>query len=155
MSKTSRKAEKRQKRKERKRAELQKKIQEEEVKFDVMYLLRTEQLDTKPNFAKFLKERVKEIRGLTTSKVVYYPAFDYELSRVFVKFLDGHELIFDLKSDGKFAPIFYYCYNLDEIELKKADEKAVELFFQRLFEFKFVSDTSKATAQLVHKNSIE
>lgn len=95
----------------------------------MIYLLRTEQLDTKPNFAKFLKERVKEIRGLTTSKVAYYPAFDYELSKVFVKFLDGHELIFDLKSDGKFTPIFYYCYNLDEIELKKADENAVELFF--------------------------
>jgi len=91
--------------------------------------LRTEQLDTKPNFAKFLKTYVKEIRGLMPNKVSYYPFFHFELSKVFVKFLDEHELIFDLKTDGKFTPIFFYCYKLDEMPLKKADEDVIEMFF--------------------------
>ena len=119
--KASRKAEKRQKRKEKKRKELEAKLAEEQVKFDILKLLKEEQLDTKPNMAKFLKDHVELIRGLCKSKLKFYPTFKYELSKVFVKFLDGHELIYDMLTDGKFTPKFYFCYKLDEIALKDND----------------------------------
>lgn len=134
----SRKAEKRQKRKEKKRKELEAKLVEEKVKFDVLKLLKEQLLDTKPNMAKFLKEHVEMIRGLCQNKIKFYPNFKYELSKVFVKFLDGHELIYDMLTDGKFTPKFYFCYQLDEIELKDKDIQTLEQFFQNLLNFKFV-----------------
>ena len=134
----SRKAEKRQKRKEKKRKDLEAKLAEEKVKFDVLKLLKEQQLDTKPNMAKFLKEHVEMIRGLCQNKIKFYPNFKYELSKVFVKFLDGHELIYDMLTDGKFTPKFYFCYKLDEIALKDNDIQLIDSFFQMLLKFKFV-----------------
>lgn len=134
----SRKAEKRQKRKEKKRKQLEAKLAEEQVKFDILKLLEEEPLDTKPNMAKFLKEHVEMIRGLCQNKIKFYPNFKYELSKVFVKFLDGHELIYDMLTDGKFTPKFYFCYNFDEIELKDSDIPIIEQFFRYLMAFKFI-----------------
>ena len=134
----SRKTEKRQKRKEKKRKDLEAKLAEEKVKFDVLKLLKEQQLDTKPNMAKFLKEHVEMIRGLCQNKIKFYPTFKYELSKVFVKFLDGHELIYDMLTDGKFTPKFYFCYKLDEIALKDNDIQLIDNFFQMLLKFKFV-----------------
>ena len=134
----SRKTEKRQKRKEKKRKDLEAKLAEEKVKFDVLKLLKEQQLDTKPNMAKFLKEHVEMIRGLCQNKIKFYPNFKYELSKVFVKFLDGHELIYDMLTDGKFTPKFYFCYNFDEIELKDSDIPIIEQFFRYLMAFKFI-----------------
>ena len=134
----SRKAEKRQKRKEKKRKDLEAKLAEEKVKFDVLKLLKEQQLDTKPNMAKFLKEHVEMIRGLCQNKIKFYPNFKYELSKVFVKFLDGHELIYDMLTDGKLTPKFYFCYNFDEIELKDSDIPIIEQFFRYLMAFKFI-----------------
>lgn len=136
--KASRKAEKRQKRKEKKRKQLEAKLAEEQVKFDILKLLEEEQLDTKPNMAKFLKDHVEMIRCLCKSKLQFYPTFKYELSKVFVKFLDGHELIYDMLTDGKFTPKFYFCYNFDEIELKDSDIPIIEQFFRYLMAFKFI-----------------
>lgn len=96
------------------------------MKFDILKLLEEEQLDTKPNMAKFLKDHVELIRCLCKSKLQFYPTFKYELSKVFVKFLDGHELIYDMLTDGKFTPKFYFCYNFDEIELKDSDIPIIE-----------------------------
>ena len=136
--KASRKAEKRQKRKEKKRKQLEAKLAEEKVKFDILKLLEEEQLDTKPNMAKFLKDHIEMIRCLCKSKLQFYPTFKYELSKVFVKFLDGHELIYDMLTDGKFTPKFYFCYKLDEIALKDNDIQLIDNFFQMLLKFKFV-----------------
>ena len=126
---TSRKAEKRQKRKEKKRKELEAKLSEEKVKFDVLKLLEETPLDTKPNMAKFLKEHVETVRGLCQNKIAFYPNFKYELSKVFVKFLDGHELIYDMLTDGKITPRFYFCCAFDEIELSAHGQQLVEEFF--------------------------
>lgn len=79
------------------------------------------QLDTKPNMAKFFKEHVEMIRGANNGKIKFYPNFKYELTKVFVRFLDGHELIYDMLTDGKFTPKYYLCYQFDEIELKADD----------------------------------
>lgn len=50
------------------------------------------------------------VRCSIVGKIKFYPAFKYEMSKVLVRFLDGHELIYDLLTDGKFAPKFYFCY---------------------------------------------
>lgn len=134
----SRKAEKRQKRKEKKRKELEAKLIEEKVKFDIIKLLEVEQLDTKPNMAKFLKEHVEMIRGFCSNKIQFYPTFKYQLSRIFVKFLDGHELIYDMNSDGKFAPIYYLYYKTDEEQINDKDIPYVKQFFDFILQFKFV-----------------
>lgn len=63
--------------------------------FDVFDLLRHENLDTKPNMAKFLKDYVKSITGFPKVKPMFYPAFELDISKWFIKFLDGHELIVD------------------------------------------------------------
>lgn len=71
-----------------------------------------------------------------------YPTFKYEVSKVFVKFTDGHELIMDCnanKSPGFETPEFFMYYNCDEVELtKKRELEAIRVFFNWLFEFKFV-----------------
>ena len=46
--------------------------------------------------AKFLKDYVKCITGNTVKKPEFYPIFDMPINKWFVKFLDGHELIFDI-----------------------------------------------------------
>ena len=136
--KASRKAEKRQKRKEKKRKQLESKLAEEQVKFDILKLLEEEQLDTKPNMAKFLKDHVEMIRCLCKSKLQFYPTFKYELSKVLVKFLDGHELIYDMLTDGKFTQIYYMYDGTDEEELSTKDVELVKAFFDYLLQFRFV-----------------
>lgn len=61
------------------------------------------------------------IRCHNNGKLQFYPSFKYEISKVFVKFLDGHELIYDLLTDGKFSPIYYLYYELHDVELKNSD----------------------------------
>ena len=63
----SRKAEKRRTRKEKRREQLEKKLADEKVEFDVIRLLRRENIDTKPNMAKFLKEYVQIIRAFVSN----------------------------------------------------------------------------------------
>jgi len=94
-----------------------------------LHLLKTEQLDTKPNMAKFFKQYVEMIRCYNNGKIKFYPNFKYELSKVFVKFLDGHELIYDMTTDGKIVQKYYLCYQLDEIELREKDIQIIETFF--------------------------
>lgn len=48
---------------------------------------------------------------------------------MFVKFLDGHELIWNRTTDGKVVPAFEMCYELEEVKLSKADAELVEQFF--------------------------
>ena len=114
-------------------------LQENKVKFDIIQLLNEEQLDTKPNMGKFLKQYVKMIRGLNAnSKICFYPDYKFSISKVFVKFLDGHELIYDMATtDDKQVKYFLY-FETDELELKKKDAEAVEKFFNFLLQFNFV-----------------
>ena len=108
---------------------------QEKVKFNIVQLLKTKRQDSKPNLGKFLKDYVKEIRCSDSSKITFYPNFKYDLSRIFVRFLDGHEPIYDMKSDGKFASIYYTYDGTDEEELSTKD---IEAFFGFLLQFHFV-----------------
>ena len=125
-------------RKEKQRQKLQEELQEEQVKFNIVQLLKTERQDSKPNLGKFLKDYVKEIRCSDSGKITFYPNFKYDLSRIFVRFLDGHELIYDMKSDGKFAPIYSMYDGTDEEELSTKDVELVKAFFYYLLQFRFV-----------------
>ena len=71
-------------------------INDEKTVFDVIALLSGADINTKPNMAKFLKDYVKCITGNTVKKPEFYPIFDMPINKWFVKFLDGHELIFDI-----------------------------------------------------------
>lgn len=135
----SRKAEKRRLRKEKKRQELEKKLAEEKVEFDVLSLLKNSPVDTKPNMAKFLSEHVQMMRAFVSNgKIQLWPSFKQEAVKVFVKFLDGHELIWNRTTDGKVVPAFEMCYELGEVKLSKADAELVEQFFQLLLKFGFI-----------------
>ena len=113
-------------------------VKEEKIVFDVFYLLKHENLDTKPNMAKFLKSYVKCITGCPKTKPSFYPSFDLEITKWFVKFLDGHELIFNLqRTESNDQYIFYYF--TDEVEMKTSEISAVKMFFDKLIEFKFLS----------------
>ena len=61
--------EKRKKQKLKKEAE----VKEEKLVFDVFSLLQSENMDTKPNMAKFLKSYVKCISGCPIAKPNFYP----------------------------------------------------------------------------------
>lgn len=98
-------------------------------------------METKPNMGKFLEQYVNTIRIFNSNKIKVYPAFEYEISKVFVKFLDGHELIMDChanKCPGFETQEFFMYYNCDEVEINKKEIQLIGQFFQKLFEFKFV-----------------
>lgn len=116
-------------------------VKEEEISYDIIRLLNTERMDSKPNIGKFLQSYVKEIRIFNSTKITVYPVFGYKIDKVFVKFLDGHELIWDCnanKSEGFETPEFYYYDRCDEIELKKKDIETIKGFFDFLIQFKFI-----------------
>ena len=58
--------------------------------------------------------------------------------KVFVKFLDGHELIWNRASDGKFSPVYVMCEGLEETKLEKQDIVTIAAFFERLVNFGFI-----------------
>ena len=116
-------------------------VQTEKTCFDIISLLKT-QLDTKPNMAKFLDQYVEYIRGLVSnSKIVFYPTLQYEITKVFVKFLDSHELIYT-KNVLSGSPNYYLYDGLTEVQLKEKELELIEMFFKYLLEFKFVSSTN-------------
>ena len=117
-------------------------VQTEKTCFDIISLLKTQQLDTKPNMAKFLDQYVEYIRGLVSnSKIVFYPTFQYEITKVFVKFLDSHELLYT-KYVLSGSPNYYLYDGLTEVQLKEKELELIEMFFKYLLEFKFVSSTN-------------
>ena len=117
-------------------------IQTEKTCFDIISLLKTQQLDTKPNMAKFLDQYVEYIRGLVSnSKIVFYPTFQYEITKVFVKFLDSHELLYT-KNVLSGSSNYYLYDGLTEVQLKEKELELIEMFFKYLLEFKFVSSTN-------------
>ena len=124
--------------KENQRQKLQEELNKEQIKFNIVQLLKTERQDSKPNLGKFLKCYVKEIRCSNSGKISFYPSFKYDLSKIFVRFLDGHELIYDMKSDGKFAPIYYMYDGTDEEELSAKDIEPIKALFDLLLQFSFV-----------------
>lgn len=115
------------------------KVQSNETKFDIIKLLKEEQLDTKPNVAKFLQSHVKNIKAvISNGKVQFWPSAKYQVSKVFVTFLDGHELIFYATQVIPTLPRYYLYDGVDEIELKQCNVPFVEAFFDALTKFKFV-----------------
>jgi len=120
---------------------LQAAVKQEKIVFDVLNLIRTEQTDTKPNMGKFLKQYVKEIRGVNASgKMTFYPSVEYRISKVIVQFLDDHDFVFDPNAE-KPEHRHYCSFGVDEVKLKPKDYEYMEEFFGRLFRFGFVQDS--------------
>ena len=118
---------------------LEAQIKEEQTVFDVLGLLETENTETKPNMAKFLKNYVKIIAGNPVSKPMFYPVLEMPINKWFVQFMDEHELIFDTtQKDDKYRYIL--CCGYDDIELDAKGFKLIKTFFDRLFEFRFIGD---------------
>ena len=129
--------EKRKKQKLKKEAE----VKEEQLVFDIFSILQTENLDTKPNMAKFLKNYVKCITGCPKVKPTFYPTFELDIYKYFIKFFDGHELIVNLsQKDLKYR--FIFCYDIDEVQLDQKELKLAEDFFNKIVAFNFVQPQS-------------
>ena len=62
----------------------------------------------------------------------------YEGRKIFVTFLDGHELIYYHKVDYPQQPKYYYMYKMEDIELKPRQLELVQGFFDNLVKFNFV-----------------
>lgn len=94
--------------------------------------MKDENTGTKPNMAKFLKQYVRSVRALASGALGFYPRFEYKVQRVFVQFVDGHELIF---YPGRPKPENrYVCtYRYEDVALGQADLQALDKFFGRLF----------------------
>lgn len=112
-------------------------MKECQLQFDIMFLLRTSALNLKPNLAKFIQRYVKSIRGFNANNIQFYPEFKYTVEKVFVRFLDGHELLY-LKNSANNTVSYYFCYGVDELEIKENELLLIKQFFDSLFEFKFV-----------------
>ena len=97
-----------------------------------MGLLRTENLDTKPNFAKFLENYVHDIRVCVGGKMQFYPTLKYNTRKVFFTFLDGHELIYYVKVDFPNQTRYYLEYKMNDVEMKPRDYELVQRFFELL-----------------------
>ena len=74
---------------------LEAEVKKDKIVFDVLSLLKNELLDTKPNVAKFLKQYVNCITGCPKLKPTFYPVFELQITKYFIKFFDGHEIIFN------------------------------------------------------------
>lgn len=125
--------------KEKKKQKQLEQVKKDEIKYDLLYLLKTEQLDTKPNVAKFLNAYVSDIHvAISNCKVQYYPTFKFTISKIFVRFLDGHELIYFVKNTLPESQQYFMYFNLDEHELKPKEVELVKKFFEQIIAFKFV-----------------
>ena len=107
--------------------------------FDVIEILNSQKLDTKPNVTKFLNQYVGCITAVvSTGKVQCYPKIKYALSKVFVKFLDGHELVWYVKNEIPHSQSFFLYFGIDEEKLSADGMLAAESLFNALVQFKFV-----------------
>lgn len=134
---SERKKEKRKIRKQKKRQEYLKK-KEEELKnkdLDILNILKNEEYDSKPKMAKFLEQYVKYIRVFNANNIEMYPKFHYEISRAFVTFIGGSELIAMVRKDNL---EIYLTYDFEDIVLKPKEKELITQFFRLLFEFKFI-----------------
>ena len=86
--------------------------------------------------AKFLKEHVKCISGNPVIKPEFYPSFELLINKYFVKFFDDHELIINLSQKDKIE--FWFCYGINDEEMKPSELKLVKEFFAKLFELEFL-----------------
>lgn len=149
--KISRKTIKRKIRKEKKRQEYIKKLESQKVKFKIIQLLSESNFDSKPNTVKFLQQYVQAIRCLSDRNFQFYPSFQYHITKVFVVFIDGHELIYDMKTDGKLTQKYILTYNFDDVNLKNSDESIIDCFIRSLFQFKIIKLCDSQTFSLETK----
>lgn len=137
----TRKAEKRKIRKEKKRKEYIKKLEEEKVKFKIFQILKETDFNSKPNLMKFLQTYVQSIRCLSDRNFQFYPSFTYHITRVFIVFADGHELVFHMLSDDKITQRFELIYNYESINICPGNKQILNEFIESLFKFKIVKTT--------------
>jgi hypothetical protein len=62
----------------------------------------------------------------------------YESRKVFVTFLDGHELIYYHKVDYPTQTRYYLEWKMDNIDLNPKEMQLVQVFFDNLVKFNFV-----------------
>ena len=153
--KVSRKTIKRKLRKEKKRQEYIKKLESQKVKFKIIQLLSESNFDSKPNTVKFLQQYVQAIRCLSDRNFQFYPSFQYHLSKVFIIFIDGHELIYNMQTDGKLIQKYILTYNFDDVNLKVSDENIIDVFISSLFQFKIIKLCDSQTFSLNYKAPTE
>jgi len=84
----------------------------------------------------FLKEYVKSIRVMVQhSKVMIYPVQRFDIGKVFIDFLDGHQIVSDFsKSERE----YFLYHGIEEIDMKEKERKLVIMFVQKLQEFSFI-----------------
>lgn len=124
-------------------------------KYDIMDLLLHQKYDSKPNMGKFLKQYVQSIRlSINNGKVEMWPKIDYDVSKAFIKFNDGHELIKDYYAPATY-PKFYIFDGIDEIRTDEKVEKTVEKFFSYLEGFKFIRTNQQSIEQMFIKDGVE
>lgn len=116
---------------------LEAEVKKDNLVFDVLSLLKTELLDTKPNIAKFLKQYVKSITGCPKVKPTFYPVFELRITKYFIKFLDGHEIVFDQTQRNK-EYRYIFCYELQQKDLNAKDMQLIEDFVKKLQHFNFI-----------------
>ncbi len=136
---TEHKKEKRKLRKQKKREERikeeQKELEEEHKRIDILHVLKSEQYDTKPNMARLLDEYVVSIRLFICNNIEIYPQFHYDITKIFIRFKDGSELI-RMKSGNSFEYIIER--DLEDEKFNEKEKELIEQFFSLLFQFKFI-----------------
>ena len=99
--------------------------------------------------AKFLKEHVKCISGNPVIKPEFYPSFELLINKYCVKFFDDHELIINLSQKDKIE--FWFCYGINDEEMKPSELKLVKEFFAKLFELGFLPNKDERGRSIVDR----
>lgn len=128
---SERKKAKRAAQKLRKREKLREKAAVSGEKLDVLQLFRETKLETKPEIAEFLEKHVLSVKVFVKEGFwKCWPADERVVSKVFVKMLDGQELVWLKLSDGKIVPRVALLVGWNEdADLSAADISLLEEFF--------------------------
>lgn len=134
---------------------------EEIICFDILHELQTNDFDTKPKMAKFLKKFAKSIRISTQHKIQLWPKIHYDIGICVVRFKNKWALLKNYYRDNEEGKFLYCLENdkLEEVEFKQKNLDKIVKFFNCLEEFKFIRngnddvkvfsvDVGKSNAQL-------
>ena len=126
----------------RRKQALEDSLKKENTKFDIISLLKTESLKTKPEYGDFLKKYVKEIRILNNySKITVYPIYDFSALKIMIDFLDSHQILVELSNTTFRCSLWY---GIEEVDITESDAKVLDNFDCQLRKFGFLSNFSNA-----------
>jgi hypothetical protein len=125
-------------------------LKKENAKFDIIRLLKTESLETKPDYGDFLKKYVKEIRILINySKITVYPVYDFSVLKIMIDFLDNHQILVEFNNATFRCSLWY---GIEEIEITESDVKVLDNFVCQLKKFGFLNNFSNADVLKLQNN---